>query len=189
LGYEIHKSDGKLGARCNLQSANPAPGGKDGTNSAFCDVAGCLRATWNGCVGEQCCHTCKASGGTSHGPDCETKAAAAAAAAAPLIPACSSAKRRHWISVLVVFMAITCGVVAAHLTVLQEKGIKAVVAAMGGRGGHAECRRRDAGRCRASPSMPTPDRRSGRRAGSGWWWRRWKSTGGTQGCRRRDAGR
>jgi hypothetical protein len=38
---------------------------------ACCNVSGCTRATWNGLLGEQCCRTCKASSGKSHGPDCE----------------------------------------------------------------------------------------------------------------------
>jgi len=46
------------------------------TGPATCDVAGCSRATWNGDFGEQCCRTCKSSGGAKHGPDCEAKAKA-----------------------------------------------------------------------------------------------------------------
>jgi hypothetical protein len=44
------------------------------TVPATCDVAGCSRVTWNGDFGEQCCRTCKSSGGAKHGPDCEAKA-------------------------------------------------------------------------------------------------------------------
>jgi len=33
-----------------------------------CDVPGCTRVTWNGKSGTQCCRTCKASDGASHGP-------------------------------------------------------------------------------------------------------------------------
>ena len=41
-----------------------------------CDVPGCTRVTWNGKSGTQCCRTCKASDGASHGPVCdETNAA------------------------------------------------------------------------------------------------------------------
>jgi len=38
---------------------------------ATCNVFGCSRKTWNGRPSEQCCRTCKSSGGTHHGPDCE----------------------------------------------------------------------------------------------------------------------
>lgn len=40
---------------------------------ATCDVAGCSRMTWNGQMNQQCCRTCKQSGGTQHGPDCNRK--------------------------------------------------------------------------------------------------------------------
>ena len=40
---------------------------------ATCDVPGCHRVTWNGKPNEQCCRTCKNSGGSKHGPDCERK--------------------------------------------------------------------------------------------------------------------
>ena len=36
-----------------------------------CDVPGCTRVTWNGKSGTQCCRTCKASEGSSHGPVCD----------------------------------------------------------------------------------------------------------------------
>ena len=38
-----------------------------------CNVPGCSRDTWNGQPGEQCCRTCKSSGGAQHGPDCNRK--------------------------------------------------------------------------------------------------------------------
>ena len=39
---------------------------------ATCNVFGCSRKTWNSKPSEQCCRTCKSSGGTHHGPDCES---------------------------------------------------------------------------------------------------------------------
>ena len=36
-----------------------------------CNVPGCTRVTWNGESGTQCCRTCNASGGASHGPVCD----------------------------------------------------------------------------------------------------------------------
>ena len=49
-------------------------GSRPVAGSATCSVAGCMRVTWNGLPGEQCCRTCNSSDGARHGPDCETKA-------------------------------------------------------------------------------------------------------------------
>ena len=40
-------------------------------STSRCDVPGCTRVTWNGKSGTQCCRTCKASEGSSHGPVCD----------------------------------------------------------------------------------------------------------------------
>ena len=49
--------------------------GAEGVPLFFCNIPGCTREVWIGQKGEQCCRTCKASNGTSHGPDCEAKEA------------------------------------------------------------------------------------------------------------------
>ena len=51
------------------------------SEKACCGVSGCTRETWNGHSGKQCCRTCKASSGKSHGPDCQESLNAATAAA------------------------------------------------------------------------------------------------------------
>ena len=35
-----------------------------------CEVSGCSRVTWNGKKGEQCCRTCKLTGGARHDDGC-----------------------------------------------------------------------------------------------------------------------
>ena len=40
-----------------------------------CNTPGCTRNTWNGQHGEQCCRTCMATNGASHGLDCQAKEA------------------------------------------------------------------------------------------------------------------
>ena len=49
-------------------------GSRPVAGSATCSVAGCMRVTWNGQPGEQCCRTCNSSDGARHGPACEAKA-------------------------------------------------------------------------------------------------------------------
>ena len=39
---------------------------------ATCSVEGCSRVTWNGKANEECCRTCKASGGSEHGSHCKS---------------------------------------------------------------------------------------------------------------------
>jgi hypothetical protein len=51
-----------------------------------CNMPECKRETWNGRKGEQCCRTCKASNGTSHGPECEAKSNSSTAMIAPAAP-------------------------------------------------------------------------------------------------------
>ena len=50
---------------------------------ATCDVPGCHRVTWNGKAKQQCCRTCKSSGGSEHGPHCESLWQAQRAGSAP----------------------------------------------------------------------------------------------------------
>jgi len=71
------------------------------SEKACCNVSGCTRETWNGHSGEQCCRTCKASSGKSHGPDCQESLNAATAAASkrvPLAPLPSNSLNQGWVS-------------------------------------------------------------------------------------------
>ena len=69
-GARVRHAGARHGPACEAKATSPGtvPG------SATCSVAGCMRVTWNGLPGEQCCRTCNSSDGARHGPDCETKA-------------------------------------------------------------------------------------------------------------------
>ena len=71
------------------------------SEKACCNVSGCTRETWNGHSGEQCCRTCTASGGKSHGPDCQESLNAATASSSkrvPLAPLPSNSVKQGWVS-------------------------------------------------------------------------------------------
>ncbi len=45
-------------------------GSKTSIMQCKCEVSGCSRVTWNGKKGEQCCRTCKLTGGARHDDGC-----------------------------------------------------------------------------------------------------------------------
>ena len=60
--------------------------GYSGGTVAVCNTKNCSRATWNKRPGEQCCRSCKLTGGSRHGPCCEAAAAGSSA----------DSKKRKW---------------------------------------------------------------------------------------------
>lgn len=66
-------SEGGYGSRRQVSDGADRPSAPRMTGNAVstCSVAGCDRISWNEMPNEECCRTCRASQGVSHGPTCE----------------------------------------------------------------------------------------------------------------------